>query len=53
MITTILQLLEVIKLAIDLFKKVGHEKAKQEILSIIEEKDDKKTNDYLRRILDE
>ena len=53
MIQTFLQLLEIIQLAINLYKKYGYEKSKSKLAKIIEEKNDEKTIDYIKRVIDE
>jgi len=47
----LLEILQVIQLAIKLYKKAGYEKARQQLLEVVEEKDDKKTADYVSRII--
>ena len=48
---TFLEILHVIQLAIKLYKKAGYELSRQKLLEIVEEKDDKKTADYVSRII--
>jgi len=47
----LLEILQVIQLAIKLYKKAGYEKARQQLLEVIEEKDDKKTAELVSRIV--
>jgi ribosomal protein S18 acetylase RimI-like enzyme len=47
----LLEILQVIQLAIKLYKKAGYERARQQLLEIVEEKNDKKTADYVSRII--
>ena len=47
----LLEVLQIVQLAIKLYKKAGYERARQQLLEVIEEKDDKKTADYVSRII--
>jgi len=47
----LLEVLHVIQLAIKLYKKAGYEKARQQLLEVVEEKDDKKTAELVSRIV--
>lgn len=51
MIKTILQLIDIFKLALSLYKKYEYNTARKKLISILEEKDDKKTADYLDDLL--
>ena len=47
----LLEVLQIVQLAIKLYKKAGYEVSRQKLLEIVEEKDDKKTADYVSRIM--
>lgn len=46
-----LEVLQIVQLAIKLYKKAGYERARQQLLEIVEEKDDKKTAELVSRII--
>jgi len=45
------EVLQIVQLAIRLYKKAGYERARQQLLEIVEEKDDKKTAELVSRII--
>ena len=47
----LLEVLQIVQLAINLYKKAGYERARKQLLEVVEEKDDKKTAELVSRIV--
>ena len=46
-----LEFIEILKLAYKLYKKVGYERARQKLLKVVEDKDDKETAELVSRVI--
>ncbi|WP_201353806.1 hypothetical protein [Hydrogenimonas urashimensis] len=49
--TKLLELIDIIKMAVALYKKAGYEAAKQRLINEIEKRDDKTTIDELHSVI--
>ena len=47
----LIELLQIIQLAIRLYKKAGYERARQHLLEVVENRDDEETADTVSRII--
>ena len=46
-----LEVLQIVQLAIKLYRKAGYERARQHLLEVVEKKDDKETAELVSRII--